>query len=64
MTSDDHQDIFHYQDIIMVIVHMKTCDERNDQLISPMFFTKNGCGGGGSGGGIVVYIPPEAVFCH
>ena len=64
VTSDDHQDLFHYQDITMVIVHMKTCDERNDQLISPMFFTKNGCGGGGSGGGIVVYIPPEAVFCH
>ena len=36
VTSDDHQHLFHYQDIIMVIVHMK-CDERNDQLTSPIF---------------------------
>ena len=49
VTSDDHQDIFHCQDIIMVIVHMKTCDERNDQLISPIFGQKMGLGGGVGG---------------
>ena len=36
VTSDDHQHLFHHQDIIMVIVYRKS-DERNDQLTSPIF---------------------------